>query len=347
MSDKCRRCPVGAVFGSGKVALAALCLSLGPFSPIMVGAQTASDSRAVAAEKVIIDTDVGIDIDDAFAIALALHSPELEILGLSTASGDTSARAKILDRMLGEVGRPDIPVVVGAPTISPTEAWPHNLLDLQGRYGENGEFAKASHGDAVEFIAEKLRQFPGQITLIAIGPLTNVAALMEKDPAAFGRLKRIVMMGGWIHSMENGVGQTMHPRAEYNIMIDIRSAQKVFQSEVPLYVIPLDSTRNLAMDEVKRRAVLTAGTPITDALAVLYVLWGHPTPVLFDAMPIASIVDPLLCPTEPLNIRVDDKGVTRVGEGTANARVCLRSDANTFFDYYMQRIVNRRPTGVL
>src|SRR5580704_6220090 len=114
-----------------------------------------------APEKVIIDTDIGDDIDDAFAIALALSSPELEILGISTTFGDTEARAKIVDRLLGEAARTDIPVLAGTPTHT------SNVMN-QRRYGEGGHFARAVHRNAVDFILEQIRRYPGQITLIAI-----------------------------------------------------------------------------------------------------------------------------------------------------------------------------------
>src|SRR5215469_15845022 len=115
-------------------------------------------------EKVIIDTDIGDDIDDAFAVALALRSPELEILGITTTFGNTELRAKLLDRLLGEVGRSDIPVAVGVPTQPKTNF-------TQSRYAANGKFGKLSHPDAVTFILEQIRQHPGDVTLIAIGPL--------------------------------------------------------------------------------------------------------------------------------------------------------------------------------
>src|SRR5208337_1502497 len=152
---------------------------------------------ANAAEKVIIDTDIGDDIDDAFAIALAVRSPELEILGVTTTFGDTEARARIADRLLGEAGRAKIPVLAGAPTkIS-------NVMS-QRRYGQSGPFAKASRGSAVDFILEQIRKYPGQITLVGIGPLMNVGALIDKDAATFRRLKRVVIMGG---SIECGYGE--------------------------------------------------------------------------------------------------------------------------------------------
>ncbi|MGC1619525.1 MAG: nucleoside hydrolase, partial [Candidatus Acidiferrum sp.] len=133
---------------------------------------------SATSEKVIIDTDIGDDIDDAFAIALALKSPELEILGISTTFGDTEARAKIVDRILGEVGRTDIPVLAGTPTQTSNPM-------TQRLYGEGGHFAKSSHPNSVDFILDQIRRYPGQITLIAIGPLMNVGAIIDKDPQTF------------------------------------------------------------------------------------------------------------------------------------------------------------------
>ena len=283
-------------------------------------------------EKVIIDTDVGDDIDDAFAIALALKSPELEILGISTTFGDTEARAKIVDRLLGEAGRTDIPVVAGAPTQTT------NVMN-QKRYGEGGHFAKTSHASAVDFVLDQIRRNPGQITLIAIGPQMNVGALIDKDPATFLKLKRVVMMGG---SIECGYGDlwfcTAHgPDAEWNIINDIPSAKKLFLSGVPLYVMPLDSTQ-LKLDEVKRAFLFKQGTPLADALTLLYHEWGQQTPTLFDPVTVAYILNPKICPVQPMHIRVDDKGFTRREPGAPNAQVCMHSDADAFFRLQIGRL---------
>src|SRR5579864_235953 len=145
--------------------LPALMLSL-LFAYVSV-AQTAATKAAPG--KIIIDTDIGDDIDDAFAVALALRSPELQILGITTTFGDTEMRAKLLDRLLGEVGRTDIPVAAGPPT-------PPKTAFTQLRYAQGGHFAKPSHPDAVTFLLEQIRQHPGEITLVCIGPLVNVGA---------------------------------------------------------------------------------------------------------------------------------------------------------------------------
>ena len=291
-------------------------------------------------EKVIIDTDIGDDIDDAFAVALALRSPELQILGISTTFGDTETRAKLLDRFLAEVGHPEIPVSAGAPSA------PKGTF-TQRRYAEGGHSAKSSHPDASTFLLEQIRRYPGQITLIGIGPLMNIGAAIDKDPATFRKLKRIIIMGGCIKRGygDLGFGPPQPPQPEWNILNDIPSAQELFSAGVALFVMPLDSTQ-LKMDEVKRAFLFRQGTPLTDALTLLYHQWGQETPTLFDPMTIAFLVNPSLCPVQPMHIRVDEKGFTRSEPGPSsapnppNAQVCLDSNPDAFFRFYLDRVAS-------
>jgi inosine-uridine nucleoside N-ribohydrolase len=285
-----------------------------------------------AREKVIIDTDIGDDVDDAFALALAVKSPELEILGVTTTFGDTEVRARIADRLLGEMGRGEIPVLAGKATAT------KNPMS-QRRYAEGGKFAKAAHGDAVEFLLEQIRKYPGEVTLVAIGPLMNVGAAIDKDAATFRKLKRVVLMGGSVRRGYGDLGYTapVPPMPEWNILNDVASAQKLFAAGVPLFVMPLDSTQ-LKLDEVKRAFLFSQGTAVTDQLAVLYHLWGQETPTLFDPMTVAFVLKPELCPVTGLHIRVDEKGFTREEAGAANAQVCLDSNVEDFFRFYLKRV---------
>jgi inosine-uridine nucleoside N-ribohydrolase len=212
----------------------------------------------------------------------------------------------------------------------------------QRRYAEGGHFAKSSHPDAVDFLLEQCRRYPGQITLIAIGPLMNVGRALDRDPETFQKLKRVVMMGGSIKRGYGDMGYAapLGPQAEWNIRNDIASAQKLFASGVPLFVMPLDSTQ-LKMDEVKRAFLFSQGTPTTDALTLLYHEWGQETPTLFDPMTIAYAVNPGLCPVQAMRIRVDDQGFTRPEAGTPNAEVCLDSNSDQFFRFYLTRVAER------
>jgi purine nucleosidase len=311
------------------------CLPAQAQPPVRSGVSPGIATEAVlptAPEMVIIDTDIGDDIDDAFAVGLALRSPELEVIGITTTFGDTEARAKLVDRMLGEVGRQDIPVAVGTPSRTT------NVL-TQHQYAQGGHFARASHPAAVNFIAEQILRHPGQITLIAIGPLMNVGALIDQQPDTFRKLKRVVLMGGSIYRgyADFDYLPARGSQPEWNILNDIPSARKLFASEVPLYVMPLDSTQ-VQLDEVKRSALFRLGTPLTDQLTLLYHEWGQQTPTLYDVITVAYVLSPATCPVQPMHIVVDDKGRTLVVPGTPNAQVCLHADTESFFRLLMSRI---------
>ena len=293
-----------------------------------------------AREKIIIDTDIGDDIDDAFAVALALSSPEFEVLGFSASFGDTQTRAKMLDRMLGELGRSDIPVAMG------THVDVNRNAFTQRRYAEGGQFARSSHPNSVDFVLDQARKYPHQVTLVAVGPLPNVGAMIAKDPAAFHLLKKVVIMGGSIRTMTDpyGVAAPIAPHPEWNIKNDIAGAKKLFESGVPLQVLPLDSTANLKMHEVARTALFAHGSMMTNILAGLYYEWSQytrsPTPTLYDPMTLASMLEPSLCPLTPLHLTVDDAGNTKETPGAPNAQVCLHSDADAFLQFYVRRVTS-------
>jgi purine nucleosidase len=312
------------------VGSVAMCLATPPLR-----AQTVQPAPA-AKSKAIIDTDIGDDVDDVFAVGLALASPELEILGITTAWGDTRLRARMVDRLLAETGRVSIPVAEGIPTQSKTPF-------SQARWAEGGPAAKP-HPAAVDFLLEQIRSHPGEITLVAIGPLTNVGAAIDRDPKTFRRLQRVVLMGGSVRKGYGDLGYAPDrgPSAEYNIKSDIPAAQKLFTAGVPIFMMPLDSTQ-LTLDETLRAILFRQGTPLTDALAILYYQWGQPTPTLFDAMAVAYAVEPGLCPAEPMAIVVDDKGFTRPGTGSPNVSACLASNSDRFFHFVLPRLMREFP----
>ena len=298
----------------GAVLLVVLALNL---SPLVSLAQTAAGPA-----KVILDTDIGDDVDDVFAIGLALTSPELKILGITSAWGDTALRSRMIDRLLCETGRSDIPMRTGIATKS-------NSTFTQKAWASQG--IEREHGDAVSFLLEQIKLNPGEITLIAVGPLTNFGAAIDRDPDTFRKLKRVVLMGGSVYRGYGDLGYTPHrePIAEYNIMMDIPAAQKLFQSGVPIFMMPLDSTQ-IKFDEVKRSMLASISTPLTDSLQILTAEWSlstqQVTPTLFDAV-------------------VDKEGFTRVQPGTPNANVCLEPQTDTFFKLLMPRLMNQTLAG--
>jgi purine nucleosidase len=287
-------------------------------------------------EKVVVDTDIGDDIDDALALGLLLKSPQVQLLAVTTAWGDTRLRARLVERFLDETGYGDIPVGIGIEKHSPKEG-----VFSQRRWAE--QQPARPRPDAVTLLLESIRRYPGKVTLVAIAPLTNVAAAYERDPETFRKLKRIVMMGGSIYLGYGDLGYAppKGPDAEYNIAMDPAAAQKIFSSGVDLYVMPLDSTQ-LKLDEEKRLLIFTHSSPVTDALTLLYQQWfetARATPTVFDAMAAAFVDDPEQCPVEPMRIRVDEQGYTRLEDGKPNAHVCLRSDSDRFFRFYLPMLL--------
>jgi inosine-uridine nucleoside N-ribohydrolase len=306
-----------------------------------VGMRTApSQESAAQLQLVIIDTDIGDDIDDAFALALALRSPELKILGVTTTFGDTEMRARLLDRYLASVGRSDIPVAAGPP--SQTD----NVL-TQKAYALR--VPATVHADGAAFLLDQIRKHPKEITLIAIGPLFTVQAAIERDPATFRKLQRVVMMGGSIErgydgpSIGNRPGERRPPDAEWNINRNPAGAQALLAAGVPIFMMPLDSTQ-IHLETAEREAIFAHGSPLTDQLTLLYHQWmagapGHASsPTLFDPVAVTYTFRPDLCPAKPTRIEVDDKGFTRPVAGTPNVQVCMQSDEQGFLKLLQNRI---------
>jgi inosine-uridine nucleoside N-ribohydrolase len=290
---------------------------------------------------VIVDMDIGDDIDDAFALGLLLKSPEIEIVGITTAWGDTALRMRLLERLLRETGHGNIPVALGIKTVNPTPF-------TQARYAQRGAMPARAPA-AVDFLLQQIRQRPGQVTLLALGPLTNVGAAIARDPATFRQLKQVVMMGG---SVRAGYRKSQYVPSrpadkEYNIVSDPAGARALFASGVPIVMMPLDSTQ-IRLDEVERNALFGHGSPLTDALTLLYHQWidayqpwSSTMPSLFDVVPVAWLIDPQVCPTTPLHITVGVDGTTREAAGTPNAAVCLASSQGRFFNVMMGRLLDQ------
>jgi len=295
---------------------------------------------ASAPQLVIVDTDIGDDIDDAFALALLLHSPEVKLLGVTTEFGDTELRARLVDRYLAAVGRKDIPVTAGAQT-------PPKSVFTQKNYASQSP--EREHPGSIKFLLEQIGAHPGDITLIAIGPLTNLRIAIERDPATFRKLKRVVLMGGSIYRGYDDVkAGDMHrpPSAEWNILNDPAGLRALLSSGVPVYMMPVDSTQ-IRPTQQELAPIFARGSALTDQLTLLYHEWtglgAWKMPTLFDPVAAAYAIRPELCPTRPIHLDVDDEGFTRPAEGKANAQVCLKADEEGFLGFLSLRILEDSP----
>lgn len=301
-------------------------------------AQAKGSAPAAKPELVLLDTDIGDDIDDAFALGLMLKSPELKVLGITTTFGDTELRAQLLDRYLAAAGRSDIPVGAGPAT-------KNDNVFTQAAYAKQAPAKK--HADGVALMLNAIRAHPGEVTLIAIGPLYTVQAAIEKDPATFRKLKRVVLMGGSVErGYDSGKGERQPPAPEWNIDRDPKGAQALFAAGVPIAMMPLDSTQ-IHLETKERERIFAHGSAVTDQITLLYHQWmagsewHTATPTLFDPVTVAYVLHPELCPTKPMRIEVDEKGMTRAVEGKPNAEVCLASDEKGFMELLLNRLTGQ------
>jgi len=286
---------------------------------------------------VIFDTDIGTDIDDAYALVQLMQSPELKLLGVTTVSGDAVARARLAAKLLAIPADKfaSVPVYAGISTA------PQQMVQCDWAKGFTSPALHERGG--VEFMRAKINAHPGEITLIAVGELTNVAALLDADPAIAKKIKAIALMGG---AVRRGYDPGKPPEAEWNIRSNTKAAQTVFRSGVPLIVCPLDSTTTLKLAPEYRVRIFSHSSPLNDALAALDFIWLHTNhwkgtgPTLFDALPIALVARPNFVPLTPLHLDVDDTGMTlEVAGKEPNAQVALESDVPAFMEYFTGQLV--------
>ena len=283
---------------------------------------------------ILLDTDIGTDVDDAFALALILASPELELCGVTTVGSEPRTRALMVCRFLAEVGRNNIPLAAGA------APQPAEEIEKQGRYANPGDdrrprMAQPVKETAVEFLYHHLKERRGELTLLTIGPLTNIARLLREHPDCKPWVRRIVLMAG---SVRVGYKGKAPPETEWNIRCDIPAGQAVFASGIPLVVAPLDATTMLKLEEAPRRRLFQAATPLTEQVRMLYELWGERTPTLYDPVAVALCFEERFCTMEALRLEVDAKGQTRIVKGKANARVATSIRGEDFLKRYVDRV---------
>lgn len=280
--------------------------------------------------RVIFDTDIGDDIDDAYALSLLASHPGVQLLGVTTAFGQTAERAELAAKLLQVIGRKDVPVHAGRrgeAAIREQYAWAR---------GFRSPVIKKE--DAVTFLKKQFDRSPGEITLIAVGPLTNVGDLFTRYPEVKSKIKRLVIMGGAIYLGYNNQAPAV---PEWNIKCDPQAARTVFASGVPLLMAGLESTTMMKFEKEHQKRLFGYGVPMTDALAALTNLWGGGIPTLFDTVAVAHAIGENYAETEPIRVEVDDSGLTRKVEGTPNAMLLVRPQKDAFLDWFVATMAPR------
>lgn len=291
-------------------------------------------------QKVILDCDLGGDIDDAFALALILASPEFEVLGVVMDHGLTEKRAQIACKMLYETGMEYIPVVVGrqTPNVVGEDKEPGNYTN-QFYWAEGFLKVKPIRKSAADFIIENLRKHPHEIILFTVGPVPNMADVIRKDPKALKLAKHIYSMFG---SFYMGYNTGSVPDAEWNVRADVESAKMFAASGAAITYAGLDITTFVKLEKELRLKLLMRQSPLTNALCALYSLWGHETPTLYDVVTVGMALWPDLFTTRPAHVKVIDSGYTVIDESKEpNCEIGVTINKQEFLNRIMQRYLHQ------
>ncbi len=283
--------------------------------------------------KVILDTDLAGDIDDVFAHALIQASPELDVLGITLCDGPTELRAQVSRRMLHECGQHHIPVAAGRPTSN--GAHPAQLA-----WG--GEFTGTSSDglDAADLIIRSLRAHPGEVIIISIGPVTNLADVIRRDPEAWRMVRGVYAMFGSFYS---GYYPGSGPAAEWNVVADVESARLLLNSGASITLAGLDVTARTQFCPIRREKLFARSAPLVNAVRELYTRWASdspwPDPTLHDAVPVSMAMDCGFVDTKGVFVRITDDGFTRVEENhPPNCRIGVRIDREALLDWVLHRL---------
>jgi purine nucleosidase/pyrimidine-specific ribonucleoside hydrolase len=274
---------------------------------------------------ILLDTDIGDDIDDAWALAVCLRHPNLRLIGVATVLRDTELRAAQARLLLELAEASRVPVAAGArdPLDSIHRITRNNQADVLSSGDE--ERLRRGRTDGVRFLAEMARAHPG-VTLLPVGPLTNIARLILEFPDDFAKVGRIVMMGG--HMIPG------RDEPEYNVTVDPRATRIVFGCGKPITMIGLDVTLQCVLTAGDLMAVGAKETPLTRALIQMTELWqkegrkpDDTSPLRMPCVhdPLAALVaaDPSFVTLESRTVAADDRGRCLASAGRPNIDVAV------------------------
>jgi inosine-uridine nucleoside N-ribohydrolase len=298
---------------------------------------------------VILDTDIGDDIDDTWALVLMLKCPELDVKLIVGDQGKPLYRARLIARLLEVAGRTDIPVGIG--------------IDAN-RHGEDGRqqpwvkdydlksYPGKVYEDGVQAIIDTIMKSPEPVTLMAIGPVPNLQVALEREPKIAQKARFVGMHG----SVRLGYGGNATPSKEYNVVADAKACQKVFTAPWDMTITPLDTCGLVVLRGEKYKQVRDCSDPLVQALIENYRIWwsrrrpgqGSATraeeasSTLFDTVAVYLAFQDDLCKMESLPIRVTDEGKTVIDSSGKKMRVATAwKDLGGFEDFLVKRLTGQ------
>jgi inosine-uridine nucleoside N-ribohydrolase len=306
-----------------------------------VGQLRAADA-ASQRKPVILDSDIGDDIDDTWALGLLLKSPELDLKLVVGDYGKSAYRAKIFAKFLQAAGRTDVGVGLGvrqnADAVGPQADWVKDY-DLKSYPGK-------VHEDGVQALIDTILASPQRITLIAIGPLPNIAEALKREPRIAEKADFVGMHG----SVRKGYDGSSTISPEWNVKADAKSCAAVFKAPWNMTITPLDTCGVIVLDGQRYATVRDSKDPIASAIIANYRIWStdkdkkndaaeHRSSVLFDTVAVYLAVSHDLCKMEKLGIRVTDDGFTRIDPAAKQIEVATEwKDLDAYRDLLVKRL---------
>lgn len=288
--------------------------------------------------KVLLDTDIGTDVDDAVALAYLLSHSECELLGITTVTGEPEKRASLASVLCQAAGR-DIPIYPGAgrPMHGEQRQPIAQQASVLARWPHQTDFPS---GQAVEFLADTIRSHPGEVMLLTIGPLTNAGQLFSQHPDVAGLLAGLVMMGGNFDETGPEAG-----RIEWNVAGDLLASEITYAARVPLHrSLGLNVTQRVMMSAEDVRMKFTAAwlRPVLD-MAEVWFSGFYPFITFHDPLAAATLFKPDLCSYEQGTVRVDKtdkpgKTIWQPGGPDAPHQVAVTVDVDVYFDHFFSVI---------
>lgn len=253
--------------------------------------------------KVILDTDIGTDVDDILALTVLLKEPSIELLGVTTVYGDTRLRARLAKRLCDLLGRQDVPVYVGEkePMSGAEIFWTgHEGVGMPGLDDATVDQDK----DGVSFLLDAAREHAGTLELLAIGPLTNIARAIKADSEFAGRIRHLHIMGGDF---------APNRRAEHNIKCDVVAADIVVRANIPMTAYGLNVTTQVSVEEPDLERIAGSG-PVGEILAEQIRIWwrfkDESSNHLHDPLAALCMIGSSVCRYEQADCTVEEDGKT-------------------------------------
>jgi len=285
---------------------------------------------------VIFDTDIGSDVDDAVALAYLLREPRCELVGITTVSGEPEERARLADAVCRAAGRSDVPVHAGCgnPLLVSQRQLEAPQKSVLPRWTHTPEFTSNT---AVPFLRETIRSRPGELTLLAVGPFTNLAVLFALDPEIPSLLKQVVIMGGVYTTSTPGT-----PRVEWNASLDPHATAMLFNAGCSVTAFGLDVTMQCRLTATACRERLRHG-PLA-VVADMAEVWFSRRPEITFHDPLAAVAlfHPELCTYQPGDVEVElaSPRVSGMTHWTATDdgphQIAVTVDPQAFFQHYFQ-----------